>query len=187
MRRDLFPPGFLAPVLAGLVLLLCPGATAFAAADQWSHVIGLKKNTEVRVELHDGQSRSGKAVTADSYSMTVRSMGEDEQISRGAVQRVTRIYTRSSAPVVAAAVAAGIAASAAIFYGCSQEPSYCWSGAAAAGALIPLTVGWVARKHPASERSEVVYETVPAEISSDMPTDWGTVRRALPPSLQGTR
>jgi hypothetical protein len=168
-------------------VLLSPGAAAFAASNDWSRVTDLAKYTEVRVELRDGQSRSGRVVAADSSSLTVRSMGEDEQIPRGRVRRVTRVYTRASAPVVAAAVAAGLAASAALFYGCSQSGSSCQGDFVTAGIAIPVALGYVASTRTSTERIQIVYEAAQARTSTDLPADWETVRRALPTSLQGVR
>jgi hypothetical protein len=187
MRRDAFTPGSLVPVLAGLLVLFSPGATAFAASNDWSRVVGLEKNTNVSVQLRSGDLRSGRIVAADSNSLTVRSMGEDERLPRDAVQRVTRIDTRPSVPVVAAVVAAGIAASAALFYACSRSNGSCQNDVVAAGIAIPTALGYLAHSRTSSERRQVVYEAAPVKPSVDPPADWETIRRALPPSLQGAR
>jgi hypothetical protein len=187
MRRDAFTPGLLVPVLAGLLVLLSPGAAAFAASNDWSRVVNLKKNTDVWVQLRNGDVRSGRIIAADSNSVTVRSMGEDEQIPRGAVQQVTRIYTRASVPVVAAAVAAGLAGSAALLYGCGGGRGSCDGGEFVAVVGIPVTLYQIAHWRTSTERIQIVYEATPVKTSTDMPTDWETVRRALPPSLQGVR
>ena len=187
MRRNAFTPGLLGSALAALVALLVPTATAFAASNDWSRVIGLEKYTEVRVELRDGQSRRGSVAAADSFSLTVRSMGEDEQIPRDQVRQVTRIYKGSSVPAVAAAVAVGIAASAALAYGCSGGRGNCDGGESVAMVGIPVTLGYMAHRRTSTERRQVVYEAAPVKTSTDLPVDWASIKRVLPPSLQGVR
>jgi hypothetical protein len=177
--------GLMTPVLAGLLLLLSPGA--FAASNDWSRVVGLEQYTDVRVELRDGQSLSGALAAADSYSLTVRSMAKDEQIPRDQVRRVTRIYKGSSAPVVAAAVAAGIAASAALLYGCAEGRASCQGDVFVAAVGIPVTLGYIAHWRTSTERAQIVYEAAPVKTRTDRPPDWETMRRTLPPSLQGVR
>jgi hypothetical protein len=186
MRRHAFTPALLVPVHAALVALLA-GATTVAASNDWARVVSLARNTDVSVLLRNDDVRSGRLVAADSSSMTVRSMGEDERIPRDAVQRVTRIYTRGSAPVVAAAVAAGIAATAAVYYGCSRSPNTCQGDFLVTGIAIPIAFGYVASRHTSTARREVVYEALPLKTTTDAPIDWETIRRALPPSLQGVR
>ncbi len=88
MRRGAFIPRLLVPVLVALLAPVSPGAAVFAASSNWARVIDLEKYTEVRVELRDGQSLSGVLAAADSYSLTVRSMGMDEQVPRGQVRRI---------------------------------------------------------------------------------------------------
>ena len=187
MRRTAPTPRLLAPLLAALFALASPGAAAFAASNNWARVVGVEKYTEVRVELRDGQSIGGRVVTADSNSLTLRSTGEDQQIPRDQVRRVTRIYKGSSAPVVAAAVAAGIAASAALAYGCGGGRGSCQGDELVAVVGIPVTLYHIARWRTLAERSQVVYEAAPLKTSTDMPTDWETIRRTLPPSLRGVR
>lgn len=187
MRRDAFTSGLGVPVLTALLALLSPGATAFSASNDWSRVIGLEKYTEVRVELRDGQSYGGRVVAADSYSLTVRTTGEDEQIPRDQVRRITRIYTGPSVPAVAAAVAAGIAASAALAYGCSGGRGSCDGGEFVAMVGIPVTLYQIVRWRTTTERRQVVYEVAPVKTSTDPPADWEAIRRTLPPSLQGVR
>jgi hypothetical protein len=189
MRRNAFTSCAPALAVVGLIGLLDPSTPAFAASNDWSRVAALEKYTEVRVDLRDGQSRSGRVVAAGPDSLTVRSMGEDERIPRDAVQRVTRFYTGSSGPAVMAAVAAGVAATASVFYMCSRPGSSC-EGAGEGFVVmlaIPVMLGYAAHKHTATDRMEIVYEAVPDKKPTDMPTDWETIRRALPPSLQGLR
>lgn len=174
-------------VLVAAAVCLGPGAGyALAAPDDWSRVVGLGKDTRVTVYLRDGGFHTGWLMSADAGAMTVRSMGEDRQIRREDVQRVIRMYTSASAPIVAAAVAAGAAATAGILYGCSRGGS---CSASDEGWLVVLSLpgllGYIAYKQTSSERTKVVYDAAPVKSSTDLPSDWETIRKALPPSMQG--
>jgi len=187
MRRNAFTVGRPVPVLAALLALLALGAPAFAASNDWSRVTRLEKFVEVRVELRDGQSHGGRVVAADSYSLTVRSRGEDQPIPRDQVQRVTRITKGSSVPAVTAAVAAGIAVGAALAYGCSGGRGSCSGDLLVPMVGIPVSLGYLAHWRTSTERRKVVYEAAPVRTFADRPTDWEAIQRALPPSLQGVR
>jgi hypothetical protein len=187
MRQNPVLLRLVASSLSGVLAVCVPAVPILAASDGWSRVIGLDRNTEVRVELADGQSYSGSLVAATSYLISVRSMGEDKRISREQVRRITRVWSQPSAPLVAAAVTGGVAAAGALLYGCTRENSSCGGGVLVAAVSVPVALAYWAIAASTSERTNVVYEADAAKRRYDTQADWETIRRTLPPSLQGAR
>jgi hypothetical protein len=186
-------------VLAILVILFglpaAPGP-AFAATDDWDRVRQLEPNSRIVVRTLERGSVSGSLVAAGPDDVTVRAMGENHVFARDKVLEVLRVRTRSNVPLVVAGVAAGLAISSAVVYGCSQA-GVCVDSTLFLVVAPPFLLG--AAAHRAVRETVTTIYRQPAVRSGDAaspeasasprggPTDWESVRRFLPPSLQGRR
>jgi hypothetical protein len=160
----------------------------------------LEPNSRVVVRTLEHGSVSGSLVAAGPDDVTVRAMGENQVFARDKVLEVLRVRTRSNVPLVVAGVAAGLAISSAVVYGCSQAGTACVGGGEAFLFLIvapPFLLGGAAHR-TVRETVTTIYRQ-PAVRSGDAaapgasapprggPTDWESIRKFLPPSLQGRR
>ena len=156
----------------------------------------LEPNSRIVVRTLERGSVSGRLVAAGPDDVTVRAMGENQIFARDKVQEVLRVRARSNVPLVVAGVAAGLAISSAVVYGCSQA-SACGGGTSFLIVAPPFLLGAAAHR-AVRETATTIYRR-PAVRSGDAaapgapaspqggPADWESIRRFLPPSLQGRR